>query len=159
MNTDYFPMDNYYVACSRVGKPDNLFIWTDNGTAKNLYIYIYIYINKLSVCVCRVPSCLCVDWRHVCWLTKLHTGKSGHKWRPGHWDSKRKRPGHKECSISNHHQQSSRAIVRKMRYRSEYGLFSHGQQFSPPSARKSLRAIVVVSLCPTCEYRLIYLCF
>ena len=38
-------MDNYYVACSRVGKPDNLFIWTDNGTAKNdTYIYIYIYI-------------------------------------------------------------------------------------------------------------------
>ena len=36
LNTDCFPMDNYYVACSRVGKPDNLFIWTDNGTAKNV---------------------------------------------------------------------------------------------------------------------------
>ena len=25
-----------YVACSRVGKPDNLFICKDNGTAKNV---------------------------------------------------------------------------------------------------------------------------
>ena len=36
--------------------------------------------------VCRVTSCLCVDWRHVYRLTKLQTGTSGHKWRPGHRD-------------------------------------------------------------------------
>ena len=32
-------------------------------------------------------------------------------------------------SISNYHQQSPRAIIRKIRYRSEYGLFSHGQLY------------------------------
>jgi hypothetical protein len=48
---------------------------------------IYIYKNKLSVCVwvclsgdvmfvCRLTSCF--------QLTKLQTGTSGHKWRPGH---------------------------------------------------------------------------
>ena len=31
--------------------------------------------------------------------------------------------GDRECSISNHHQQSSRGIIRIIRYRSEYGLF------------------------------------
>ena len=31
-------------------------------------------------------SCLCVEWRHVYRLTKLQTGTSGHKWRPGHRD-------------------------------------------------------------------------
>ena len=41
LNTDCFPMDNYYVACSRVGKPDNLFIWTDNETAKNV-VYLHV---------------------------------------------------------------------------------------------------------------------
>ena len=172
--------------------------------------------------VCRVTSC--VEWRHVCRLTKLQTGTSGYKWRPGHrdigninddWDTRnvqlaitiykvpghKRRPGHREykwrpghskrnykpehkwrpgqkwrpghqdtgninddrdtqreitdwdtgttgtqgnnnngdagghrgiykwrrghreCSISNHHQQSSRAIIRIMRYRSEYRLF------------------------------------
>ena len=75
---------------------------------------------------------------------KLQTGTPGHKWRPGHREYKL-RPGHRdttttgtprgtggyinddrehrECSISNHHQQSSRAIIRIMRNRSEYGLF------------------------------------
>ena len=36
LNTGCFPMVNYYVACSRVGKPDNLFVWTDNRAAKNV---------------------------------------------------------------------------------------------------------------------------
>ena len=30
-----------YVACSRVSKPDNLFICTDNGTAKNV-VYLQV---------------------------------------------------------------------------------------------------------------------
>ena len=118
---------------------------------------------------------VCVDWRHVCRLTKLKTRALGHKWRPGHRDigninddrdtqresdrdtnddqdtgninddqdtqmmtgttgkqqqrgrrgaqgecpwhnreykwrrghSKRKRPGHKECSISNQRQRET----------------------------------------------------
>ena len=35
-NTDCFSHGQLYVACSRVGKPDNLSIWTDNETAKNV---------------------------------------------------------------------------------------------------------------------------
>jgi len=83
------------------------------------YSNIYITKNKLSVCVCVEWRHVCVDWRHVCQLTRLKTGTQmttgtpGHreyKWRPGH--SKRKRPGHKECSISNHHQQSTGTQMR-----------------------------------------------
>jgi len=36
LNTDCFSNGQLYVACSRVGKPDNLFICTDNETAKNV---------------------------------------------------------------------------------------------------------------------------
>ena len=36
LNTDCFFRGQLYVACSRVGKSDNLFICTDNGTAKNV---------------------------------------------------------------------------------------------------------------------------
>ena len=77
---------------------------------------VYIYINKLSVClssdvmfVCRLTSCSSTDEitdRDI--ETQMTTGTPGnreYKWRPGH--SKRKRPGHKECLISNHHQQST----------------------------------------------------
>ena len=59
--------------------------------------------------VCRLTSCLSTDEitdRDI--RTQMTTGTPGHreyKWRPGH--SKRKRPGHRECSISNHHQQST----------------------------------------------------
>ena len=36
LNTDCFSHGQFYVACSRVVKPDNLFICTDTGTAKNV---------------------------------------------------------------------------------------------------------------------------
>ena len=36
LNTDCFPHGQLYVACSRVGKPDNRFICSDNRTAKNV---------------------------------------------------------------------------------------------------------------------------
>jgi len=36
LNTDCFSHGRLYVGCSRIGKPDNLFICTDNGTAKNV---------------------------------------------------------------------------------------------------------------------------
>ena len=35
LNTDCFSHGQLYVACSRAGKSDNIFICTDNGTAKN----------------------------------------------------------------------------------------------------------------------------
>ena len=36
LHTDCFSYGQLYVACSRVVKPDNLFIYTENGTAKNI---------------------------------------------------------------------------------------------------------------------------
>ena len=39
LNTDCFSHGQLYVACSRDGKPDNLFICTDSGTTKNLVYY------------------------------------------------------------------------------------------------------------------------
>ena len=57
---------------------------------------------------------------------EMTTGTQGHNYNwvdGGHTGIYKWRRGHRECPISNHHQQSSRAIIRKMRYRSEYGLF------------------------------------
>ena len=98
--------------------------------------------------VCRLTSCFSTDeitdrdtgtqMTSGTLKEKLQTGTPGHreyKWLPGHRDTTttgtpgdtgriyKWRPGHRECSISNHHQQSSRAIIIIMRYRSEYGLF------------------------------------
>ena len=36
LHTDCFSHGQIYVASSRVGNPDNLFIYTDNGTTKNI---------------------------------------------------------------------------------------------------------------------------
>ena len=42
----FFPW-TIYVACSRVGKPDNLFICTDNGTSKNVvYSQFFTQLKK-----------------------------------------------------------------------------------------------------------------
>ena len=36
LHTDCFSYGQLYVACSRVGNPDNLFTYTENGTTKNI---------------------------------------------------------------------------------------------------------------------------
>lgn len=36
LDVDCFSHGQLYVACSRVGKPDNLYICTDNGTTQNV---------------------------------------------------------------------------------------------------------------------------
>ena len=36
LHTDCFSHWQLYVACSRVGNPDNLFIYTETGTTKNI---------------------------------------------------------------------------------------------------------------------------
>ena len=36
LHTDCFSHGQSYVACSRVGNPDNLFIYTETGTTKNI---------------------------------------------------------------------------------------------------------------------------
>ena len=36
LHTDCFSHEQLYVACSRVGDPDNLFIYTETGTTKNI---------------------------------------------------------------------------------------------------------------------------
>ncbi|CAK9817738.1 ATP-dependent DNA helicase pif1 [Anthophora plagiata] len=36
LHTNYFSHGQLYVACSRVAKPDNLYVCTENGTRKNI---------------------------------------------------------------------------------------------------------------------------
>ena len=36
LHTDCFSRGQSYVACSRFGNPDNLFIYTETGTTKNI---------------------------------------------------------------------------------------------------------------------------
>ena len=36
LHTDCFSHGQLYVACSKVGNPDNLFIYTETGTTKNI---------------------------------------------------------------------------------------------------------------------------
>jgi len=36
LNADCFSHEQLYFVCSRIGKPDNLFICADNGTADNV---------------------------------------------------------------------------------------------------------------------------
>ena len=36
LHADCFSHGQLYVACPRVGNPDNLFIYTENGTTKNI---------------------------------------------------------------------------------------------------------------------------
>ena len=74
----------------------------------------------------------------------MTTGAQGHNYNRdagGHRGIYKWRRGHRECSISNHHQQSSRAIIRIMRYRSEYGLFfpwTTGTQLTTGTLREKL---------------------
>ena len=42
--TDFFSHGQSYIACSRVGNPDNLFINTETGTTKNI-VYLQVLEN------------------------------------------------------------------------------------------------------------------
>ena len=44
LHTDCFSHWRLYVACSRVGDPDNLFIYTETGTTKNI-VYLQVLEN------------------------------------------------------------------------------------------------------------------
>ena len=52
INTDCFSHGQLYTVCSRVGKPDDLFICTDNGTAKNVLYPQVSRSQKLTPCIC-----------------------------------------------------------------------------------------------------------
>ena len=63
------------------------------------------------------------DWDTGTQMTTGTQGNNNNGDAGGHRGIYKWRQGHRECSISNPHQQSSRAIIRIMRYRSEYRLF------------------------------------
>ena len=63
------------------------------------------------------------DWDTGTQMTTGTQGNNNNGDAGGHRGIYKWRRGHRECSISNHHQQSSRAIIRIMRYGSEYRLF------------------------------------
>ena len=64
-----------------------------------------------------------INWDTGIQMTTGTQGNNNNGDARGHRGIYKWRQGLRECSISNHHQQSSRAIIRIMRYRSEYRLF------------------------------------
>ena len=80
---------------------------------------IYIKISFLFVCLSVCPNMTSGLFHHIPIQKRMYSSQSS-------WVDKAlcSRFG----SVSNHHQQSSRSIIRIMRYRSEYRLLLHVQE-------------------------------